>query len=140
MKTVAVFIAALIFAGLAIAQDKPASSPGPPSQAAPSEESRVYNLGHGVKPPRAIYSPDPKFTEEEKKNADKAQYKGEVQLSMIVTSDGKPKDIRVTKSLGPDLDKKAIEAVKTWKFDPATKDGKPVAVHIGVEVAFHLYR
>jgi protein TonB len=37
------------------------------------------------------------------------------------------------------LDEKAIETVKTWKFDPAMKDGKPVAVQIIVEVAFHLY-
>ena len=34
---------------------------------------------------------------------------------------------------------KAIEAVKNWKFEPAMKDGHPVAVQIAVEVDFHLY-
>ena len=82
--------------------------------------------------------PGPELTDEERKNTDKAQYKGVVVLSMIVTTDGKPKDIKVIKSLGVPLDKKAIEAVKTWKFDPATKDGKPVMVKIVVEVKFHL--
>jgi len=37
------------------------------------------------------------------------------------------------------LDQKAIEAVSRWRFDPATKDGKPVAVWIAVETSFHLY-
>jgi TonB family protein len=37
------------------------------------------------------------------------------------------------------LDEKALEAVRTWKFTPAMKDGHPVAVQINVEVNFRLY-
>src|SRR5439155_197064 len=37
------------------------------------------------------------------------------------------------------LEQKTIEAVRQWKFDPAMKDGKPVAVAINVEVDFRLY-
>jgi TonB family protein len=37
------------------------------------------------------------------------------------------------------LDQKAVEAVRKWKFEPAMKDGKPVAVQISVEVNFRLY-
>jgi TonB family protein len=37
------------------------------------------------------------------------------------------------------LDEKAIEAVQKWRFQPATKDGEPVAVLINVETTFHLY-
>jgi TonB family protein len=47
--------------------------------------------------------------------------------------------MRVQRGLGMGLDQKAVEAVKQWKFDPATKDGKPVAVQINVEVNFRLY-
>jgi len=43
------------------------------------------------------------------------------------------------RTLGLGLDEKAIEAVKNWKFEPAMKDGKPVAVQINVEVDFRLY-
>jgi protein TonB len=136
MKTVAVFTAVLILWGLAIAQDKPAPAPDPPSQAAPSGESPACKAGDGVKPPRIILAPAPKLTEEEKK---KDNDKRVTVVSLIVSTEGKPKDIKVTKSLGPDLDKKAIEAVNTWKFDPATKDCKPVAVQISVEVTFALY-
>ncbi len=60
-------------------------------------------------------------------------------LELVVTPNGLPEDIKVAKSLGPELDKKAIEAVKTWRFEPAIKDGKPVMVKIKVEVKFALY-
>jgi hypothetical protein len=29
--------------------------------------------------------------------------------------------------------------VSKWRFDPATKDGQPVAMRISVQVNFHLY-
>jgi TonB family protein len=64
---------------------------------------------------------------------------GTVVLWLVVGPDGKPRDIRVARTLGLGLDEKAIEAVKTWIFEPAYKDGKPVAVQINVEVNFHLY-
>jgi len=37
------------------------------------------------------------------------------------------------------LDEKAKEKVMVWKFKPATKDSKPVAVEVSVEVTFNLY-
>jgi outer membrane biosynthesis protein TonB len=42
-------------------------------------------------------------------------------------------------SLGMGLDEKAIETVKTWRFEPGLKDGHPVNVEMAVEVDFHLY-
>jgi len=95
----------------------------------------VFHVGGGVSAPRATYSPDPEYSEE----ARKAKYQGTCVLWLIVGPDGKPRDIRVTHTLGLGLDEKAIEAVKTWKFDPAMKDGKPVAVEISVQVDFRLY-
>ena len=58
---------------------------------------------------------------------------------LVVGTDGRPSNIRVLSSLGMGLDEKAIEAVRTWKFEPAMKDGHPVRVEIAVEVDFHLY-
>jgi len=57
----------------------------------------------------------------------------------VIGPDGKPRDVRVQRSLGMGLDEKAIEAVRSWKFEPAKKDGQPVAVQVNVEVNFRLY-
>jgi len=37
------------------------------------------------------------------------------------------------------LDEKAIAAVNKWRFQPATLDGRPVAVRISVEMSFRLF-
>jgi protein TonB len=95
----------------------------------------AYRVGGGVSAPRATFSPDPEYSEE----ARKAKYQGTVVLWVVVGPDGKPHDIRVQRTLGMGLDEKAIEAVRQWKFEPAKKDGSPVAVQINVEVNFRLY-
>ncbi|PYS20403.1 MAG: energy transducer TonB [Acidobacteria bacterium] len=89
----------------------------------------------GVSAPRAIYKPDPEYSEE----ARKAKYQGTVILGMIVDASGRPRGLKVERGLGMGLDEKALEAVRNWKFEPAEKDGKPVAVAISVEVAFRLF-
>jgi TonB family protein len=94
----------------------------------------VYRVGGGVSAPKVISSPDPGYTKE----ARRAKHEGICVLSLIVGSDGMPRDIRVARSLGMGLDEKAIEAVKKWRFDPAMKDGKPVAVAINVQMTFRL--
>ena len=95
----------------------------------------AFRVGNGVSAPRALETPDPEYSEE----ARKAKYQGTVVLWLIVGPDGKPRDIRVTRPLGMGLDQKAIEAVNRWRFEPAMKDGRPVAVQINVEVNFRLY-
>jgi periplasmic protein TonB len=95
----------------------------------------AFKVGGGVSAPKAIYAPDPEYSEE----ARKAKYQGTCVLWLVVGPDGRARDIRVARTLGLGLDEKAMEAVRTWKFEPAMKDGKPVAVQINVEVTFRLY-
>ena len=95
----------------------------------------VYRIGGGVVAPRPIYDPDPEYSDE----ARKAKYQGVVVLWVVVGTDGLPKDVRVSRSLGLGLDQKAIEAVRNWRFQPATLDGRPVAVQLNIEVSFRLY-
>jgi periplasmic protein TonB len=95
----------------------------------------VFRVGGGVSAPRPVFTPDPEYSEE----ARKAKYQGTCVLWLVVGPDGKTRDIRVGRTLGLGLDEKAIEAVKQWKFEPAMKDGKPVAVQVNVEVTFRLY-
>jgi TonB family protein len=92
-------------------------------------------MGRGMTAPQAIYSPEPSFSDE----ARKAKVQGIVLLMIVVGKDGRPYDVHVRQSLGMGLDEKAIEAVKNWRFRPATLNGQPVATQIAVEVNFHLY-
>jgi TonB family protein len=94
----------------------------------------VYRVGHGVTIPRATYQPGPAYDEEDRKK----KVSGTVVLSMIVTKEGRTADIKVTKSLTPGLDAQSIKAVSQWRFDPATKDGEPVAVRLAVETSFNI--
>jgi periplasmic protein TonB len=94
-----------------------------------------YRVGGGVSAPRILYAPDPTYSEA----ARKAKYQGTVTLWLVIGPDGRPRDVRIARSLGMGLDQKAIDAVRQWKFEPAMKDGRPVAVQINVEVNFRLY-
>ena len=115
--------AALLLSGcFAIAQDS-------------SEVVYEVGLGSGVTPPKPVYNPDPKYVDK----ARREKINGVVVIAMIVTAEGRVRDVKVIKSLDPGLDKQAIAAVRTWKFEPATKGGKPVAVHLKTEVDFRLY-
>lgn len=95
----------------------------------------LFHVGNGVSAPTPIYTPQPEFSEE----ARKAKYQGVVVLSGIIGVDGRVHNPRVVRSLGMGLDEKALAAVKLWKFDPGKKDGRPVAVEMGLEISFNLY-
>jgi periplasmic protein TonB len=132
-------IVALLVSGLATSQTNPGSQSSAPSQVVAGPVVPIYRVGGDVKAPRAIDAPDPKLTQEEKKQSHKTKFKGVTTMLIVVGEDGLVGDVRVTRSLGPYLDSKAVEAVKTWKFEPGTKHGKPVPVQIAVEVNFRLY-
>ena len=101
-----------------------------------SKTKKVYHVGRdGVTSPRSLYAPNPEYDEA----ARKAKVNGFVVLSLIVTPEGNTKDVKVTKSLSPGLDQRSIEAVSKWKFAPATKDVKPVAVELHVQPPFNIY-
>jgi protein TonB len=85
--------------------------------------------------PRAIYAPEPEFSEE----ARIAKFQGEVTLLVTIGTDGRARNLSVVRSVGMGLDQKALDAVRTWRFEPAKKDGRPVAVQMNIIVNFHLF-
>lgn len=96
----------------------------------------VYALGDvGVTPPVAKYTPEPDFSEE----ARKAKYQGTVILSAIIGPDGRPRNLKIVRSLGMGLDEKALEKARTWLFEPGKKNGQAVSVAMTLEVDFRLF-
>ncbi len=64
---------------------------------------------------------------------------GTVVLRGLVRHDGTAGTVEVKSSSGfPRLDESAINAVKTWRFNPATVDGKAVDEWYQVPIPFKL--
>jgi TonB family protein len=61
--------------------------------------------------------------------------KGSVAVEVIVREDGRVSDARILRSV-PVLDAAALAIVRTWRFAPATLNGRPVPVRLVVVVNF----
>jgi TonB family protein len=94
----------------------------------------VFQITKEVMPPRAILTPDPEYT----KAAREAKVEGVVVLWVLVNEQGDAEQVRVQRSFDAGLDQKAVNAVRKWKFEPAKRNGQPVAMIINVEVNFRL--
>ena len=94
----------------------------------------VFRVGGGVTPPTVLSRIEPVYSEE----ARKAKYQGVVVLSAIVRKDGTIEILKVVRSLGLGLDENAIRALKSWRFRPGMRGGKPVDVALNIEVNFSL--
>jgi TonB family protein len=95
-----------------------------------------YRVGQGVTPPSVISKVEPQFTEA----ARAARVQGTVVLEAVINEDGTPTVSRVVRGVGYGLDENAVRAIEQWRFQPGTKDGKPVKVALNVEVNFNLDR
>lgn len=80
-----------------------------------------------------IHKEEPEYTD----SARAAGIHGSVSLEIVVKPDGTPDIVRVSRSLDPVLDAKAIECARKFRFRPATLDGKPVPVRATLEINFH---
>ena len=96
----------------------------------------IYKVGNGVSAPVVLKEVKPDYTEEAKR----AHVEGNVVLQIVVTAAGDVTDVKVARSLDDTfgLDKQAVAAAKQWKFKPAMKEGKAVAVQVMVELWFTL--
>jgi len=95
---------------------------------------RVPAAEEGVTRPRPIHTEEAQFSEQ----ARKERVEGVVLVGFTVNEQGIPTNLWVEKGVGAGLDEKALEAVRKYRFEPATKNGTPVAVKLSVEVSFRL--
>jgi periplasmic protein TonB len=96
----------------------------------------VFTPKDGVTLPVPVRSVKPGYTAA----AMEAHIEGAVELAVVVLDDGKVGEVTVTQSLDKEygLDTQAVEAARQWLFKPGTKDGKPVAVRVAVQMTFTL--
>ena len=79
---------------------------------------------------------EPEYTDE----ARRAGVEGTVMIALIVDQEGSPASIKVMDSAvkPTGLEESAMEAVKSWRFQPRILNGQPVAVPLTVQVNFRL--
>jgi len=123
----------------------PRIAPSGSSLASP-DASGIYRVGNGVTVPKILFKVDPEFPE----GAEKEKISGIVPVSFTVDVLGNPVNVRVRRFMDSSTDAKlraaqlsvdqaALNAVKQFKFEPATYEGKAVAVYLNIVVNFEIY-
>ena len=90
----------------------------------------------GLKQPVLVTKVEAEYTAE----ARAKQIEGAVVLHADVNQEGYAVNVRIVRSLDPGLDANAVEALKKWRFQPATKNGEPVTVSATLEFNFRFPR
>jgi protein TonB len=88
----------------------------------------VALVGPGVTPPQAV-----RVAHLSQRPAGAA---GTVVLDVVLLEDGRPRIVRILRSVGAVADDMAIRAFEQWRFSPALKDGRPIRVRMNAEVRF----
>lgn len=74
-------------------------------------------------------------------SAVKAKKQGRVIVAFVIQKDGSVTNVRIVKSVDPELDAEALRIVKAMpNWTPGTQDGKPVNVNYTIPVVFSLYK
>ncbi len=85
--------------------------------------------------PRPLRMPLPTFTEE----AVRENVKGSIKLRVVIDEQGKVRVLEILRSI-PELDDEAVRTVESsWRFQPAMKNGRPIACLSDLVVRFNLY-
>lgn len=107
---------------------------GLPTEPPPEPSRGPLRVGGNVLPPVRRYAPPARYPE----IARAARIEGKVVVEAVIDATGRVTRVRVLESLPLGLDRAAVEAVERWRFEPATNNGKPVAVLYNLTIWFRL--
>lgn len=106
-------------------------------ESANSSAAPAYKVGGDVSAPQLIYQKEPEFPASAKNEP--ASFKGNCLIGLIVDRSGTPQDVHIIRSLRKDFDAEALNAVRHYRFSPALRASKPVAVMVTVDVNFQKF-
>jgi TonB family protein len=100
------------------------------------KEGDLVGLVGDVIPPEPMYTPKPAYPPV----AERQHLEGTVLLDVLVDENGSVQDVKLLRGVKPDLglDAAAVDAVRTWRYRPATKEGVRVKIRITLAITFKL--
>ena len=107
--------------------------PQPLDPARPADP-RWRRIGGEVKAPVVIERVEPVYPEDYRR----LRLSGIVIIECLISETGEVVDARVLKSIGPEIDMAGVDAVRKWKFRPATLNGEPIPVIFNLTINFKL--
>lgn len=110
----------------------PLPIPDPP--AVPADFDGPIEVGGRVLAPQKLHAPSPVMPQ----IAIKLRREGDVVLEAIIDRAGQLTGLEVVSGPGFGLEQAALDAVRTWRFAPATLDDQPVAVRWRLVVTFRI--
>jgi TonB family protein len=137
-ELIALAILAFLLSSAAAQSSRPAGDSSSMSTTTPAAtvDDEAFNAYQRVtkemKPPKATKSPDPDYPQIP---AD-AEPNGVVVMLVGINDKGRVDLVHVLRASNDAFQTSAVSTVKTWKFSPAKKDGKPVPVKVTVEMKF----
>lgn len=105
----------------------PAAPPPMPAKPVPYDRS--------IERPERLFSPLPTYTAA----ARRARLEGRVLLEAVIDEHGVVTAARIVKGLGLGLDQSALATVSTWRFAPARRQGRPIAVIYNLMIHFRIH-
>lgn len=104
----------------------------PPTDA--TGNAQPLRISSGVVWPKLISEPSFKISSSDFNDLNLAAH--QVIVSFTVDESGKPQNVHLTKSVNPMLDERVLNAVRQYRYLPATLNSQKVAVDINLEVNF----
>ena len=105
----------------------------PPRSERSETESRSSASERGFSAPTIIHQSQPSYTPE----ARAARFTRPIAVALTVDENGVPQEIALVAPAPFGLGERAIAAVRDWRYEPASKNGKPIRARIVEEVRFH---
>jgi hypothetical protein len=89
----------------------------------------------GIESPKPIHIPNPTFTDPGRA----IKFNGQLLTAIIISENGNIDDVIILKPVGLGIDETAVEKIRTWRFKPALKDGKPVRALAFIETGYAIH-
>lgn len=94
----------------------------------------IYHVGGEVLKPEKISGDDPDLVPLMQAH----RIRGVTIFQLVITTEGRVRDVRFLKLGASELEQPIREAVETWRFEPATLRGQPVAVYYNMTIHIRL--